>query len=414
MQLTFNAGTALWMLRTLRSGRRSQTLGRRTDLVPPAPGSAGRWSHKAIAPELEARSLAIPFDEQHPLEILVARKEDRLRMKDVRNTLCGQDLPAGSFIDLGDGLAMSGPELLFVEMGRVMDPVVHVLLGMELCGRFSRDADSPRNGDATYDVEPVTTVDRLRDFAREAHGLRGATRALASLDHVLDDAWSPVEALLATLIMLPSRQLGYDLWPITLNERKDESEQMRALTDRDARIPDIMFRGTSVGLNYDGADHFGLERIATSARAAERDPGNAQLEREAAEAIEEARARIVDDKRRDRELQSMGYTVLPVTYEDLVAEGGLDRVIALAIAAIMSEGKRKPQVASRMLGHPALAQARQELIWSLLPGKRASEARRRLEELRSKGHLEGADVIDYEIRYTVEDGDLRVLSVTTV
>ncbi len=395
MQLTLSSSSALAVTRLLRAGRDARAFSNHTDLTAPVPTGV-RWSRKELGEELARFGDAAGFSPERPLSVLVPRKEDRLRMTGITNVICQSELPEGALINLGNGLCMSGPELLFVEMGRMMEPVVHLLLGMELCGRFSRDPLDPRNGDAVYDVEPITSVKRLRAFAREAHAVRGATNALATIDRIVENAWSPMEALLAALLVLPSEELGYDLWPITLNPRGAASEALENITGNAGRVPDVMFKGTKVGLNYDGEDHFKLYRIAIAAERAALEPGNAQLQHEVEAALAEARARVVDDKRRDRELAAMGYHVMPVTYEDLAESGGLDRVIALAIGAIKQEGSRKCKSA-RMLAHPELAHARQELIWSLMPGKQALEAHARLAKLKKRGHLDACDVIDSEI-----------------
>jgi len=233
----------------------------------------------------------------------------------------------------------------------------------------------------TYGLEPVTTIERLRSFAQQAISIRGARKALKSIDLIVEDAWSPMEALLASLIMLPGEEFGYDLWPITLNPRMEVSEQLKPYAAAASRVPDIRFRGTSVGINYDGEDHFGLRRIAQAAVAAERSPGNAHLAQEVEEAIADARKRIVSDKRRDRDLETMGYVVLPVTKEDFDEQGGIDRVMGQVVEAIEREGRRDLTSQRQLLENESLAIARQLFIWSLMPGGSAANARRRLRKL---------------------------------
>ena len=158
-----------------------------------------------------------------------------------------------------------------------------------------------------------------------------------------------MEALLAALLVLPGNELRYDLWPFALNPRKEASEHIMAYTHASSRVPDILFSGTSIGLNYDGEDHFGLWRIAETAAAAERDPGNGHLAEEAVRALADARQRIIADKRRDRDLEALGYVVMPVTKEDLQERGGLDRVIKQVIDAIEREGTRNLEAQRQML-----------------------------------------------------------------
>lgn len=381
MLLTLNSLTALRLTRAMRSGAVRNRLALRCDLKGPDPDPGQRWSSRTLQAELNRFGEAGRFSPQRPLHALVAQKEKRLQLKGVKCSFRSTAHPPKAFVDLGNGLAMSSPELLFVELASVMEPAVHLLLGMELCGRFSRDACNPRNGTVTYDIEPVTSVERLRAFARQASGIRGARRALATIDRIVENAWSPTEALLAALIVLPGDEFGYELWPITLNPRKEASENLLPYVSASSRVPDILFNATSIGLNYDGEDHFGLRRIAQAAIKAAAEPGNAQLAQEVEDAIASARLRIVGDKRRDRDLETQGYTVLPVTKEDFSENGGVDRVIAQVIEAIEREGVRQLDAQRQLLQDKELAEARQLFIWSLLPGLAAHEARRKLQEL---------------------------------
>lgn len=406
MQLTLNALTALRALRAIRSGRIAGNLRKRCDFRSPNPSPARSWTRGWLKTSLGQFGAVAGASEAHPLEVLVADKDSRMRTKGVRCTCRTGAYPAGSFVDLGGGVVISGPELLFVELTQVMDPAVHLLLGMELCGRFSRDPLDPRNGDVAYDVEPATTVERLRAFALEAHWIRGARRALPTIDRIVENAWSPMEALIAALIVLPVDELGYAMWPIALNPRKELGERLAQLSEATSRVPDIMFSGTNVGLNYDGEDHFRLSDIARTAVEADRNPGDASRSRELGQAMDDARAAIVADKRRDRDLMALGLTVFSVTKEDLEEEGGFDRLILQVIEAIEGEGSRNLEKQRRMLRNRSRATARQAFIQTLMPGSHSAEARARLEEKRDL--LERTH--ECEITFEQVDGELRIVS----
>ena len=407
VNITLNSLTALRITRSIRSGQIRRSLLKRCGPIPPIPNESGRWSAKSIQDHLMPLGPAGTFSTKRKLDVLVPSKETRLQVKGVRNTFRLCDYPDGSFVDLGDGIAMVGPELLFIELARTMDPAVHLLLGMELCGRFSRDADNPRRGSVTYDVEPVTSVDRLRTYAQQAHAVRGSRRALETIDRIVENAWSPMEAILAALIVLPFHELGYDLWPIDLNSRRELGERLAPLSDVESRVPDVMFRGTDVGLNYDGEDHFRLGDIARAAVAADRDPGNSDLVRELDDALAEARERIVADKRRDRDLLAMNLAVFSVTKEDFLEQGGLDRVIGQAIEALESSGKRVLSLQRIMLRNKALARARQDLIWSLMPCQEAIAAR---ERNLARGHAGTPTAHDVSIEFSIESGETKIIS----
>lgn len=407
MHLTLNSLTALRIMRAIRCGKLKMRLTRRCDLIAPDKGQVRRWTGKALAKDLAFLGNAVEFSEKRPLDVLVPAKNQRLRLKGVSCSFRTCQHPANSFVHLGNGIAMSCPELMFIELARVMDPVAHLLLGMELCGRFSRSSDNPRFGMVAYDIEPVTSVERLRAYAREAHAVRGASQALGTIDRICENAWLPMEAIIAALAMLPLSKLGYDLWPIGLNPRKELGERLSALSDAESRVPDIMFCGTGVGLNYDGEDHFRLFEVVQAAMALERDPGNSDLVRELDEALGHARAAIVSDKRRDRDLMSLGLSVFSMTKEDLAGEGGLDRVMGQIIEAIERSGSRSLLVQRAVLQDLSLARARQDLIWSLMPGPVSADARKRLEEWSRQDRFGRHD---YAITFEVRAGELMVIS----
>ena len=167
--------------------------------------------------------------------------------------------------------------------------------------------------------------------------IRGLVQSRRVAEWILDDAWSPREAIIALLMHLPADCLGYGFEGIVLNRRimHTDSHQLA-----ESRVPDITIEGTGVHVNYDGEIHLA------------------------------DRWRYVDDRRRDRELAASGEVVLVVTKEDLVENGGLDRVMWLVVEAIETKNHTRLDDVRAALNDRTLALRRQRLIWSLLPGDR--------------------------------------------
>ncbi|MBQ9004885.1 MAG: hypothetical protein IJ092_00780 [Atopobiaceae bacterium] len=366
MEFTLCGLSALSVLRELRKRRTLDiSHARRVNLSAPLLAEKGKKPRKAIAQFLEGYSCIEGFSPKHPLHIAVPSPKDRPRVKDVVCTVYSGGLPDGAFIDIGNGLAMSSPELLFIELANVMSSEVHLLLGMELCGTYARDSVDPRNGEVAYQVPAVTSVSKLRAFVESCWHVNGMGRAKATLEWLQDGAWSPMEAILAMLAVLPGAMLGYDLWPVDLNKRVDVGEN----AEKGERVPDLVFRGTEVGLNYDGEDHLPLQEIVDAAMRVVASPGDESLQKELEQALRDARDGAVSDKRRDRDLGAAGLTVFAMTKEDLYERGGLDRLMMQVIDAIERSGKRRLNKQRIMLESKLLSEMRQELIWSLLPGK---------------------------------------------
>ena len=373
MQLTFNKQTALSIMRRLRATRTApQSWGKRVDLMDPDPAPRIRWTRKLIEQSTCYELIASERNALAEINVAVTREESRLEMKAARNTIYGPScsLPSRSFIEVRPGIAISCPELLFIEMATELDPAHHLMLGHELCGGFSRDADDPRNGDVTFPCPPITTRSKIEGYLGKTRRIAGAKQARLTLAVLADNAWSPTESAIATMASLPFGEYGYDLGPCELNVRIDTPGKLARAASKASRVPDILFAGTPVGINYDGAVHLDLDSIVQAAIELERNPGQAQSQQALDAVVREVRKKAIDDIRRNRELAADGLVVFPVTKEDLYEEGGLDRVMLQVIAAIENstgaDMSRHAQLIDVKLGK----RKRQELIWSLIPETR--------------------------------------------
>lgn len=354
MILTLNKFSALRALRVYRKTRQPFPA-LRHDLPSPSPYPQKRWTRRCIP--LDRLALKEPPSIEKPLEVMVPLPRQRLRGSFVHCSVRSTSLPARSFVDLGSGLFVPCPELLFVLLTDEMTPETHALLGYELCGTYSRDAQSPRLGEVTYGIEPVTSVEKIAQYICSM-GRRGSTLLTRhNLSHVADNAWSPMEAIVALMARLPVREHGYQLGELVLNERHGTTPEMIALGCKESRVPDIEVVGTHAGFNYDSQSHFDLESIAEAART-----GDASI------AIEHVRKKYLDDLKRNRELAALGRIALVVASNDLFVPGGLDAVM-LEAAMLIDELDGGPALSNVRVAlmHGDERRRRQTLIWSLLP-----------------------------------------------
>lgn len=360
MGLVYNKMTALQIMRSMRSS--GKPMRKRTDLFAPSFPACRRWTWGRLSPGQFG-------GEGDPARIYVAtpRADERIRNSRVTNTVYGTGLPRDSLVVLTENNAISGPELLFVEMGALMPPIVQGLLGMELCGTFSRDPINPRIGPITYGVRPATTVEKIERFLGAATKLRGHDQAKRTLRVVRNNAWSPMETVIATMAMTPISDLGYGMGDMTLNFRLDQSPELVSLGVLRSRVPDMLFDGTRVGLNYDGRGHLDLDAIASVALAVAEARDGDKARRDLSDVIRSVRRKSIDDLCRNRELAAMGYVILPATSEDLFVPYALDALMLEAMLAIerFSRVDMTPQRVA--LRSKALRGRRQQLVWSLLP-----------------------------------------------
>ena len=364
MKLTLNKWSALYVLRSLRANReRRSMLFCRTDIVPPDPAPMKRWGKGCFSKD------AHPIIGQlygQKLYVAVPSNETRVRTKGVSSTVYGSGIPEKSFIDVDGGIAISSPELLFVELANDLRPIEHLMLGHELCGSFGRDAADPRNGDVTYDIPPLTSVGRIEAFIQQTRSIRGIARARASLKLLSDNAWSPTESLIAAFMACRIDDMGYAFGRLVMNKRVFRN---RDLPDaKGSRVPDVLVAGSSVGLNYDGLVHLDLESIARAGFELGLHPEKKQSEVALRRAISDVRAKVLDDTRRDRELSAGGYTVFPVLKEDLYQPGGLDQLIARVVDVLERQTTLDLSETKRALSAKPLSEDRYRLLRSLLPG----------------------------------------------
>lgn len=228
----------------------------------------------------------------------------------------------------------------------------------------------PRNGEIVFNCPAVTTVDEIQSFIDTCHNIRGLNTAEEHLAFVANNAWAPTESVIATLLQLPIWEFGYGLPGVKLNKRVSLPGHTQMPQFATSRVPDIVIDGSPIGINYDGSDHMDLESISTAAKNAAINSTDPNAQRVLLNALKTVRDKIVDDKRRDRELGSKGLFVMPVTKEDLYELGRFEQLVHLLLDGIES---RTNQDMSRQRAHLSshkLQTKRQQLAWSLLPGRR--------------------------------------------
>lgn len=362
MQLTLAGRTALRILRVLRSSQRSLPACN-AGLHEPDASPHERWSRRAI----DLSRYGIGANE--PVEVLVGSREKRLRVKGVRCGVCMGTLPDGAFFDLGGGFYSAGPELVFLQMAAHSALPDLVLLGLELCGCFSRDALNPIDGSAEAKLRPATSVARIGAFLSRVKSVNGLGRARQALRYMADNAWSPMEAVVAAMMMLPLVEYGYEFGHCTLNLRVDTREFAIGPGDKSERVPDILVDDTPVGINYDGVLHLDLGAVKDAAFELGQHPGSARAERFTDAVVAQVRAKAVDDIRRNRALAAAGMTVYPVVKEDLYELGALDGVMWQVLVAIEAQTKKRYPLLRQALRSETARDERFRMLARMLPGR---------------------------------------------
>lgn len=355
MEICFNKLSGLALLRRARASG-AVALAEVCGLPAPDPSPQRRWTKRIIPHDL--LGMAEAPSGTNPVYVAAPAAELRPQASFIVSTTYSSGLPAGSFWQLGDGLVIPCPELLFVELANSMHPAALDLLGYELCGSYSRDPKDPRCGPVEHGLEPVTDVERLRSFISRCGSIKGKVAALRSLDNVCDNAWSAMEAICSLFMRRDAESLGYELGGVSLNVRQDMPRELVSRGCARSRVPDIVLDEHPVGFNYDGRDHLDLDAILDGVDSVDK----------LVSKLAQIRGKYVDDRRRDRELAASGRVVLPIVSEDIFDQGGLDTIVIEALmASEQLGGPPRSESSPEQAWQRENVRARQRLLWSLLP-----------------------------------------------
>lgn len=112
---------------------------------------------------------------------------------------------------------------------------------------------------AICQIPSATSVENLNSFLSQFTQARGLAKAKEALPYVRDHALSVPETIMSTMYSLPVAESGYQMGPVTLNERiqQDGSDDQKL---GKTRYPDLLFPFAPIGINYDGVDHLDLGR----------------------------------------------------------------------------------------------------------------------------------------------------------
>lgn len=307
----------------------------------------------------------------NPLHVLVPNRARRIRMAHVNSYGQLRATPAGSVLWLDECSSLVCPELLFLQMASSFSLPALTLLGYELCGHFSRDAQDPLEGVAQMELPTATSVESISSYLAAFTHVPGITRARTALSYITDHAASPPEALLATMYSLPPKESGYGMGPVVLNTRVDTTDPADASAKR-SRYPDVLFSFAPVGINYDGEGHLDLEQLVSAAQnevradAKDRESFHASLN----EVKRNVHNKVVDDIRRNRQLITRGKIILPATKEDLYGWGSLDNLTRQILTCARSFFGTDTSTYENALENTEKARDRYALLTSYLPGGR--------------------------------------------
>lgn len=209
-----HASSALRLYRTLEHDARSSGLA--PSRVASIASAQDRVDHGVVSSLRRHRLSALL--EHAPLHVIVPAPSCPSRAGNgVRTHVWGGPLTSGAFLTCGDGIYLSSPEFVFLQMATLVDVIGLAQLGMELCGHYRL-----QDGQVVYQMPQLTSVERIGSFLSRMVGAPGARKAQEALRHMTDRSRSPAETALCLLLCLPTRTGGYALPVPSLEEPPTE------------------------------------------------------------------------------------------------------------------------------------------------------------------------------------------------
>lgn len=249
----------------------------------------------------ELRSLDVrPFGiRREPVHVLVSKTAREIQASDVKTHHFGPAvMPGGLLLELSSGVYAVGPELCFIQMARKSSLVGAVVLGCELCGRYSHFSEMVSG---YYERPPLTSVEKIGEAVSALPGLYGVSRAREALRWVRDGARSPMETVLVAELFLPGRHKGLAFVSPELNYEVRLDDAAAAITGTKGCAIDVAWPGVRRGVEYDSLEfHLDPEK----------------------------------DLRRKEALEHMGWTINTIKLDQMTDHAALMRAVALFEGAV--------------------------------------------------------------------------------
>ena len=183
-----------------------------------------------------------------PLHFVTSSQGQCRRKGDIEAHLLSTQVSSDSFFELTKSCLVCSPELAFVQCAdRRADFIWLLELGYELCGTYQTE----RTGLTTqYEVEALTSTQRIRDFLKRNPSLRGSRLARRALLYMSDGSASPRETALALLLGLPRHLGGYGLEIPLMNHPVKLNDQSASIAQRALLRCDLCWPKFKVDVEY--------------------------------------------------------------------------------------------------------------------------------------------------------------------
>lgn len=199
-----------------------------------------------------AKAWDIPFIEvvlgsealkNSPDEMTVFDEDQRFSINGRKVHSCGLALPAGA-VAVRNGITVSSPELLFLELANRLSIHQLILLGLQLC---SHPQGKPS--------EAITSKQKLSAFLAQTAGHRGHRKALRALKYVENGSASIMESIMYMILRLPNSLGGYGLDGAVFNHEIKLTGEARKLLGQNRCFADLYYKKEKLAVEYESFAH---------------------------------------------------------------------------------------------------------------------------------------------------------------
>lgn len=166
-----------------------------------------RNADPAVLATIDTRLAFAALPAKHVVEILVGKHADRRRGRRVKFHVWSTPVPQRALARLEDGIMLSSPEFVFLQLALDLPLYDLIQLGCELCGTYALTPGTAKG--FTTRNSSLTTTERIKAFLERCPSGKGLKRARQAAQYIFDGSASPMETALTMILCLPVRHGGY-------------------------------------------------------------------------------------------------------------------------------------------------------------------------------------------------------------
>jgi hypothetical protein len=175
--------------------------------------------------------------------ITVSVHDARVPGKNKKVHACELLLPLNAVVER-NGVLVSSPELLFLELASELGIHRLILLGLQLCSYPNRDSS-----------RAITSRKKLEAFLSKTKGHRGHRKAVRALKYVKDGSASIMESLTYMILGLPHALGGYGLGDAVFNYKVELKEEGQTRLRQNYCCVDLFYKQAKLAIEYESFAH---------------------------------------------------------------------------------------------------------------------------------------------------------------